>query len=159
MTQEEINVIEKYLSKEEIQEIIREELKGKLRHDFSEMYYQTLFSPANKYINNVVYAIFKDYVLEHHAEELAAKSKELVNKLTLEYVIGSTWDRKDHPEAINKLDGMKIINKAFEESIPEIKEKIISTINSKSEDVFYSEFADAYTEKIFMILDSIRNPK
>lgn len=159
MTQEELNVIEKYMTKEEIKELIQEELRGKLRKDFEEMYYQTLFSPKNKYINNVVYALFKDYVLENHAEALETKAKEAIGKMGLDYILGSTWDRKEKPDAINRLDGMKIVNKAFEESIPEIKNRIVEVINNKSDDTFYDEFSMAYNERLFDIIDGFRKSK
>lgn len=156
MTQEEINIIEKYMSPEEIKEIITEELRGKLKRDFDETYDRTLLSPDAKYVNNWAFRVFGEFFLENYKTNLHSVAKASLDKFEIAHVLGHTWDRKESPETINKLDGMRIVNKAFEESKEEIKGIIMSALKEKDDDYLLEMLTDAYHQHMFSILDNLR---
>lgn len=149
MKAEELNIIEKYLTKDEIKEIIKEELHSKLRHDFKEMYVNTLFSSESEYNNNLVFAVFKEYVLENYSENLKEKALASLDKFELAHVLGHTWYRKECPDSVNKLEGMKIIIECFKENKENVFKKISQTFENLSEEEVYSNFNDMFNNQIY----------
>lgn len=152
MTKEELNVIEKYMTADEIKAIIEAELKGKLHRDFDEMYANTLFNPKAKYDNNIIYQFFRDYALEFHRDNIEAIVVEKIKGLSIDHIIGHTWDLADHPDAMNRIKGREIIHSALESVKPQIAERFLTAIANKSDDDVLQIFGNMFMEKIYDIL-------
>lgn len=142
MTQTELSIIEKYMSKEEIEDIISQELHQKIRHDLNELHVHNLFSENQKYSNNIFQTFFKEFLLENYKENIIKKAEKEIEKLSIDHLLGHTWDRKESPKAINSLKSMQLINEVLEDLKPDIKKRLIKMFISKDDEELYLMFTE-----------------
>jgi len=132
------------MTKDEIKDIISHKLSEKIRKDLDETRINNMMSKDNIYVNNLFHNIIREYMLENYEPNIKLKAKEAIDKISIEYILGHTWDRAQHPESINNLKGMQIINSIFEKMIPDIKIKLTEIFIKKSDEELYDMFSEQF---------------
>lgn len=162
MNLQEISILEKYLTPEEIKETVITTLQSVITEEAKHAkvsYGEYMFENSEKSINWLIPSIIREYIIGEFKEDIKTKAKEKINDLKIDDIFGHSRDLKQYPDSMNKIEARRIVNNVLNNSQEEIKARIIQVIKNQSNEDFIAYFSNAYVEKIYSILDNIKNNK